>query len=87
MTQQDIFQTLKDTLVEQFELDPEIITPDARLSEDLDLDSIDAVDMIIRIQELTGCQIGPEQFKQVQTVGDVQQVVERLLNDTTQTVG
>ncbi len=79
MTQQDIFKTLKDTLVEQFELDPESITPDAHLSEDLGLDSIDAVDMILKVQELTGCKVAPEDFKQVRTVGDVEQVVQRLV--------
>lgn len=76
---EDIFQTLKSTLVEQFELDPAKITPDARLYEDLDLDSIDAVDMIIKVQELTGCKVSPEDFKGVQTVGDVQQVIEKLV--------
>ena len=79
MDKQDVFQTLKHTLVEQFELDPAKITPDARLYEDLDLDSIDAVDMIIKLQELTGCKVSPEDFKGVQTVGDVQQVIEKLL--------
>ena len=79
MDKQDVFQTLKNTLVEQFELDPAKITPDARLYEDLDLDSIDAVDMIIKLQELTGCKVSPEDFKGVQTVGDVQQVIEKLL--------
>lgn len=80
----DIFQTLKDSMVEQFDLEPEAITPDSRLSEDLDLDSIDAVDMIIKVQELTGRKVSPEDFKQVRTVGDVQRVVERLLAETPQ---
>lgn len=81
MTKTDIFQTLKDTLVEQFELDPDAITPEARLNEDLDLDSIDAVDMIIKVQEIIGRKVSPEDFKQVRTVGDVQRVVEQLLAD------
>lgn len=79
MQVQDVFQTLKDTLVEQFELDPAKITPAARLQEDLDLDSIDAVDLIIKLQELTGCKVSPEDFKEVRTVGDVQRVIEKLL--------
>lgn len=79
METQDIFQTLKDTLVEQFELDPAKITPEARLYEDLDLDSIDAVDMIIKLQELTGCKVSPEDFKEVRTVGDVERVIGKLL--------
>ena len=81
MRPQDVFQTLKDTLVEQFDLDPEKITPAARLYEDLDLDSIDAVDMIIKLQEMTGRKVSPEDFKSVRTVADVQQVIERLLAD------
>ncbi|MGH8307421.1 MAG: acyl carrier protein [Gammaproteobacteria bacterium] len=80
MDAQDVFQTLKDTLVEQFELDPAKVTPDARLNEDLDLDSIDAVDLIIKLQELTGRKVSPEDFKGVRTVGDVQRVIEKLLS-------
>lgn len=79
MDKQDIFQTLKNTLVEQFELDPVKITPEARLYEDLDLDSIDAVDLIIKLQELTGRKVSPEDFKGVRTVADVERVIGKLL--------
>jgi acyl carrier protein len=82
MNNQDIFQTLKNTLVEQFELDPANITPEARLSEDLDLDSIDAVDMILKLQEITGCKVSPDDFKEVHTVGDAQKVIEKLLAES-----
>ena len=79
MLPQDVFKALKDTLVEQFGIDPAKITPQARLYEDLDLDSIDAVDMIIKLQEMTGRKVSPEDFKSVRTVADVQQVIEKLL--------
>ena len=79
MVPQDVFKALKDTLVEQFDIDPAKITPEARLYEDLDLDSIDAVDMIIKLQEMTGRKVSPEDFKSVRTVADVQQVIEKLL--------
>lgn len=79
MDAQGIFQTLKNILVEQFELDPTKITPGARLQEDLDLDSIDAVDIIIKLQEITGRKVRPEDFKEVRTVADVQRVIEKLL--------
>ena len=79
MLPQDVFKTLKDTLVEQFDIDPAKITPEARLAEDLDLDSIDAVDMIIKLQEMTGRKVSPEEFKSVRTVADVQHVIEKLL--------
>ncbi|HVC29443.1 MAG TPA: acyl carrier protein [Gammaproteobacteria bacterium] len=79
MDNQDIYQTLKNTLVEQFGLDPAKITPEARLSEDLDLDSIDAVDMVLKLQEITGSKVSPGDFKDVRTVADVQNVIEKLL--------
>jgi len=49
--------------------------PDADLAQDLDLDSIDAVDLVVELQKLTGRKIKPEEFKTVRTVGDV---VERV---------
>ncbi|HEX2667155.1 MAG TPA: acyl carrier protein [Gammaproteobacteria bacterium] len=79
MLPQDVFKTLKDTLVEQFDLDPAKITPEARLYEDLDLDSIDAVDMVIKLQEMTGRKVSPEDFKGVRTVADVQRIIEQML--------
>ena len=76
----EVFQELKATLVEQFELDPEKITPESRLHEDLDLDSIDAVDLVIKLQEITGCKVSHKDFKEVRTVGDIQRVIEKLLS-------
>jgi acyl carrier protein len=79
MDTHDVFRTLRNTLVEQFELDPAKITPDARLYEDLDLDSIDAVDLIIKLQEITGRKVSPEDFKGARTVADIQRIIERLI--------
>jgi len=70
------FRTL---LFERFELAPEDLRPDARLYEDLDLDSIDALDLAIVIREVTGRKIDPQTFHQVRTVGDVEREVRRLL--------
>lgn len=74
----DVFQALKTTLVQEFEVDPDAITPTARLREDLDLDSIDAVDLVLKIQELTGQTVDPETFKDVKTIGDVQAIIASL---------
>lgn len=71
MTKNDIFQKMKEILVETFELDPEKITPESRLLNDLDLDSIDAVDLIVKLQQYTNKKIDPETFKQVRTIQDV----------------
>ena len=54
-------------------------TAAAKLFEDLDLDSIDAVDLVVRLQDLTGRKIKPDQFKTVRTVSDVVDRVHDLL--------
>jgi acyl carrier protein len=71
ISEANIESQLQHYLVEMFEVPPEKITRNARLFEDLDLDSIDAVDLIVKLQELTGRKFKPEEFKSVRTVGDL----------------
>ncbi|MGA7965485.1 MAG: acyl carrier protein [Gammaproteobacteria bacterium] len=80
MSEDKRLQHFRDLLVERFELDPADLKPDARLYEDLDLDSIDAVDLAIVIREVTGRKVDPQNFRQVRTVGDVESEVRRLLD-------
>ena len=75
----DILLRLKDVLHDTFEIDPSRVTPDAHLFTDLELDSIDAVDLAIQVQDMTGMRIKPEDFKNVRTVGDVVATVRSLL--------
>ena len=79
MTENEILEKLRTILHETFEIDPEKVTPQTNLFSDLDLDSIDAVDLAIKLQELTGKRIKPEEFKTVRTVGDVIVAVQNLL--------
>ena len=79
MTDAQIFEQLKAILRDSFEIDPALITPDTNLFEDLDLDSIDAVDLAIRLQEITGKRIRPQEFKTIRTVDDVVLAVRQLL--------
>jgi len=80
MTEQEtIFQEVTELLHKLFEIDPQDITPESRLYEDLELDSIDAVDMVVHLQKKTGKKIKPEEFKSVRTVQDVVDAVSRLL--------
>ena len=79
-TRDDIFNTLRDALVELFELPPERVTPDANLYQDLEIDSIDAVDLIDHIKRQTGKKIAAEEFKAVRTVGDVVEAVYQVVN-------
>ncbi|VXB07287.1 acyl carrier protein [Pseudomonas sp. 8O] len=81
---EEIFVTLRSALVELFELDAERVTLDASLYEDLEIDSIDAVDLIDHIKRQTGRKLAAEEFKSVRSVGDVVEAVYRLINDTPQ---
>jgi len=82
MTEQHaIYEEVSTLLIKLFEIEPDAITPQARLYEDLELDSIDAVDMIVQLQKKTGKKIKPDEFKSVRTVQDVVDAVERLLRE------
>ncbi|MGL4315660.1 MAG: acyl carrier protein [Pseudomonas sp.] len=79
-TREDIFVTLQGALVELFELDAERVTLEANLYADLEIDSIDAVDLIDHIKRQTGKKIAAEEFKAVRTVGDVVEAVFQVVN-------
>ena len=74
-----IFAQVRKILVELFEVDADDIRPDARLYEDLDIDSIDAVDMVVELKRFTGRRVNPEDFKSVRRIDDVVTAVERLM--------
>lgn len=74
-----ILAHVRNTLVELFDIDAQEIKPEARLYEDLDIDSIDAVDLVVELKRFTGRRINPEDFKSVRTVDDVVNAVERLM--------
>ena len=79
MNDDQILDRLKAILEEAFEISPDRVVPQAGLFTDLDLDSIDAVDLAIKLQQLTGKRIKPEDFKTVRSVGDVVGTVKQLL--------
>ena len=80
-SREEILIAIKTILVEMFEIDEGAITPEARLYEDLDFDSIDAVDMIVRLKEMTGKSVKPENFKAARTIADVVEAVYNMLHD------
>jgi len=79
MNKQEIFTTLKEVMIELFELEHEEVHVDANLYEDLDLDSIDAVDLAVKITEITGKRVDPEDFKKVRTVQDLVDTAHKML--------
>jgi acyl carrier protein len=72
---EDILQFIKQIMLEMFEIEEQLITLNARLREDLDFDSIDAVDMIVKLKEVTGKAVQPEDFKNAKTINDVVEAV------------
>ena len=79
-TEQEIEATIKKILVEDFEVDEAQLKPETNLFTELDLDSIDAVDLVVRLQQETGKKVNPEDFRTIRTLQDVTQAVAKLVN-------
>ena len=77
-TKEEVLSAIANVLVSEFELDRAKLVPEARLFEDLDLDSIDAVDLVVRLQQQTGLKVKAEDFKAIRTLGDVADVIVKL---------
>jgi acyl carrier protein len=78
-TKDEILEEIRASLVELFELQPSQVTAEARLDEDLEIDSIDAVDLMDRLRRKTGKKISADDFRSVRTVGELVDVVYRLV--------
>lgn len=78
MEEMEIFEVLKSAMVELFELDADEISLQSNLFEDLDLDSIDAVDLAVKITEITGQRVNPDDFQKVRTVQDLVDTAKQL---------
>ena len=78
-TKEEIFNKLCEILSEEFEIDKASLNGDANLFTDLDMDSIDAVDLAVRLQQFTDKRISPEEFKQIRTINDVVEAIYSLL--------
>lgn len=84
MTKDDILRRITEILTETFDIEATQIVPEARLYEDLDIDSIDAVDMIVQLKGLVGRRLQPEAFKSVRTIRDVVDAIYGLVHENAQ---
>ncbi len=80
-TRDEIRKTITDVLIKDFDCPPDKLTDNAKLFEDLDLDSIDAVDLVVRLQSFVKKRVDPESFQQIRTLGDVIDSIEKLVNE------
>ncbi|SDF41408.1 acyl carrier protein [Duganella sp. OV458] len=71
MNKQQLQTWVVDLLADMFELDKAELTAESNLYSDLDIDSIDAVDLAVKLKQLTGKRLQPEVFKTIRTIGDV----------------
>jgi acyl carrier protein len=80
-TKEYVYQHITRILQEQFDLDPASMTPETDLRADLDIDSIDAVNILIELKSLTSKKVAIENFHQIKTIGDLTDAVFNLLNE------
>lgn len=78
-THGEVVEIVNQVMAEEFELDPAKLVPEARLGEDLELDSLDGVDVVVAIEKAFTCRLGEQQARSLRTLGDIHTVVlERL---------
>ena len=80
MTEAEIEKKIREILVAEFEVDDAKLKKETNLFTELDLDSIDAVDLVVRIQQETGKKVDPAAFRQIRTLADVIAAVSKLVN-------
>ena len=80
-TKDEIMAAVVDALHDTFGIEKERLKPDAQLYQDLEIDSIDAIDLMVKLQKMIGKRMQPEAFKAVRTIDDVVNVIEKLVNE------
>lgn len=81
MTNEQIEAKIREILVAEFEVDAAKLKPETNLFTELDLDSIDAVDLVVRLQQEIGRKVDPADFRQIRTLADVTEAVAKLVNE------
>ena len=76
MDRQEIVAKVNAVLVDEFQLDADTVTAEAHLFTDLELDSLDAVDLIAALETTFGHRVSEDEAKEVRTVGDVYVLIE-----------
>jgi acyl carrier protein len=82
MNQEEALLKIREIFAKNFSIKPEEVMPTSKLYEELSLDSLDAVDLVLELQDLTGKKIKPEVFKGVRTVQDVIMIIVSLEEGT-----
>ncbi len=81
MSTEQLYTWVVDLLADMFELDKSTLSMDSNLYADLDIDSIDAVDLAVKLKQLTGKRLAPEVFKTIRTIGDVVHALDKVAEE------
>lgn len=81
MSREQQYDWIVNLLADMFELDRAAITMQSNLYEDLDIDSIDAVDLAVKLKQLTGKRLSPEVFKEIRTIEDIVNALPKLAEE------
>jgi len=84
-SREEVYQKLVDILIDLFEVERDQVQPETQLYEELDIDSIDAVDLLVELKAYTGKKVSPEDFKSVRTVSDVVDSICALISEDAET--
>jgi acyl carrier protein len=87
MKRDEILSEIRTSLHEMFELEPEAIIESARLREDLDLDSIDAIDLAVKLKDLLGRRVELSLLKELRTIADVLDLIENEMRKSGEKLG
>ena len=76
-----IIEIINQVLEEEFEIEAELLKPEALLYEDIGLDSLDAVDLIVMVDKELGVRIEEEEARALRTLEDVYRTIDELLKE------
>ena len=75
LTRESVLERVREILVSSFELEPGAIQLDSHLIDDLDLDSIDAIDLAVELEQETGLRVEEQELRQIRRVTDIVDLV------------
>jgi len=80
MTDSEIIDRMREVLVEEFEVEADEVVPEANFFKDLDLDSLDAIDLVINMDKLLGVKLKGQDAQNIKTVQDFVELIQSKLN-------
>lgn len=78
MNQEQLIEDINETLIQEFDIPASKLKPEATLFDDLGLDSLDAVDMLVHLEDRMGVKLNIEKMQDVRTLGNIYELVGEL---------